>query len=289
MPPLIGARLKKEQTAAWLDGLASHLYPGEEVSALARTNLMQPNCNAIAITNARIVAFHGRDVARIGVKREVAADQIDRVGVPGKLSGLVLIVKTKTDEVVTFGALRGADFDLVHDAVEQLAASGPAPAVSAWLATRYEQERQMATAWVHLELIGESPSEQAWQLLKEHSTLGDTAWFVIGAKDRGAFAAFDDHCVIVKAGGTTSFPGRKIITFRYADIAGIEYNSGSAVGALEVLTAEDKNHANKDRWIPGLHNPSTSPNALPLDADTYREALPRLNEVRERIVNAQRH
>jgi hypothetical protein len=125
-------------------------------------------------------------------------------------------------------------------------------------------------------------------LLKEHSTLGDTAWFVIGARDRGAFAAFDDHCVIVKTGATASFPGRKITTFRYADIAGIEYNSGSVEGALEVVMAEDKNHANKERWIPGAHNPRTLPNAIPLDADTYRDALPRLNEVRERIVNAQR-
>jgi hypothetical protein len=288
MLPLIGAKLKKVQAAAWLDGLANHLYPGEEVTTLARANLMQPNCNAIAITNARVVAFHGRDVARNGVKTEVAADQIDRVAVPRKISGFLLTVKTKTGEILTFGALRGADFDLIHDAVEQLAASGPAPTVAAWLARRYEQQRQMAAAWTHLELIGESPSDQAWQLLKDHSTLGDTARFVIGARDRGAFAAFDDHCVIVKAGGTTSFPGGKINAFRYADIAGIEYNDRPVEGALEVLMAEDKNHANKDRWIPGMHNPRTSPNALPLDADTYRDALPRLNEVRERIVNAQR-
>jgi hypothetical protein len=288
MPPLIGAKLKNEQAAAVLDGLANHLYPGEEVTTLARTNLMQPNSNIIAVTNARVVAFHSRDVARNGVKREVAADQIDRVGVPRNVSGLLLIVKTKTGEVLTFGALRGADFDLIHDAVDQLAASGPAPTVAAWLATQYEQERQIATAWAGVELIGESPSDQAWQMLKDHSTVGDIAWFVIGASDRNAFAAFDDHCVIVKASGTANFPGRKVITFRYADIAGIEYNSGSAGGALEVLMAKDKNRANKDRWIPGAHNPRISPNALPLDADTYRAALPRLNEVRERIVNAQR-
>jgi hypothetical protein len=288
MPPLIGAKLKNVQADAWLDGLANHLYPGEEVTALARTNLMQPNCNAIAITNARVVAFHGRDVARNGVKREVAADQIERVGIPRKISGHFLIVETKTGEVLTFGALRGADFDLIHDAVGQLAASGPAPAVAAWLAARYEQERQIASAWEHLELIGESPSDQAWQLLKEHATQGDTAWFVVGARDGGAFAAFDDHCVIVKPGGPTTFPGRKINTFRYADIAGIEYKAGSVEGALEVLMAEDKNHANKDRWTPGAHSPRTSPNALPLDADTYRDALPLLNGVRERIANAQR-
>ena len=294
MTPLIGSKLNQKVATAQLAGLAKHLLPGEEVIAVAKTNLMQPMCNAIAVTNARIVAFHGRDVERRGVRRQVAADQIDQIELPRKLSGSVMMVKTTTEEVVGFGALPGADFELIVGAARQLAASGVAPAVAAWLKAHAERQRQEATAWAGVAVVGDRPSERAWQLLKHQAAGGDIARFVVGARDGGAFAAFADRCVIVKIGVVTGFRAtrgpstEKVNAFRYADITGIEFSRGTVGGALIIRTSNDHGFADKEHGSPGAINPYALPNALPLDAHTYQRASPLLDDVRAKIVEAKR-
>jgi hypothetical protein len=291
MTTLIGAKLKDKDAAAWLSSLAYHLHPGEKVAALTKTNLLQPNCNAVAITNARIVAFHSRDVAHKGVKREIAADQIGQVEGSNKVSGSFLIV-TKSGQTVTFGALSRADFDLIRGAAERLTAAGVDPEIAAKLTAERARAERAADAWAQIEVFGEPPSDRTWQVLKDYAPAGEFAWFAIGTKDRGVFAAFSEHCMIVKIGGIAGFsarsPGAGITTFRYADITEVEYRAGAMDVTVELLTARPEDSPRRAQWGSNIGGAYASSNAFRLDKNTFSNALPRLNEMRLKMAEAKR-
>ncbi len=300
MTPLIGAKLKEKHATAWLGGLANHLYPGEEVVAITKTDLMRPMCNALAVTNARIVAFYGPEVAAKGIRREISANEIGQIEVQKKFSGQSLIIKSRAGEDLNFGAPPDPDVDLIRGAAEQLTLAGAAPNVLESMAAQHERQGEEAAAWARVEVVGQHPSDKASKVLKDHASPGETPWFVVGAGIKGCFAAFDDRCMIIKVGGMTSlmagsFGGGRITTFHYTEITGIEYNSGMVTGVLEVLTPSYQGSANKDYWRgtnkgrnADANDPWTLSNTLPLEKTTYQAALPRLNEMRSRIAESKR-
>lgn len=126
----------------------------------------------------------------------------------------------------------------------------------------------------------------------------DLPWLVLVSWGEGALAAFDNRAVIMKVGAYTALAagamgGGRVATFHFSDITGIEYNSGMLQGVLEILTPSYQGSANKDYWR-GSHrsrnadanDPRTLSNTLPLAKQTYRAALPGLNELRDRISKA---
>ena len=90
-----------------------------------------------------------------------------------------------------------------------------------------------------------------------------------------------------------SFGGARIATFSYADITGVEYNSGFVTGVIEVLTPSYNGTSNRDYWRGTFssrnadsNDPWTLSNTLPFDKLTYRQAAPHLAELRRRITEA---
>lgn len=186
-------------------------------------------------------------------------------------------------------------------AARQLAASGVPAEVSRAMSAQAEAVSQVTSAWAQVEVIGRNPNGTAWKALKDHASPGETPWFVIGAEiGAGLFAAFQDRCMIVKVGAMTglmagTLGGGRITTFHYSEITGIEYNSGMINGVLEVLTPSYQGTANKDFWRAtnqsrnaDSNDPWTLSNTLPVNKLLYQKALPRLNEMRAKLIDAKR-
>jgi hypothetical protein len=300
MQPVVGSKVKDRHAQKWLDELTSHLFPGEVVTTLSRTNLGRPLCDGLAVTNARVVVFQSNDIAK-GVKRSVHAGDIAHVEVMKKtLSPNTLAVTVRNGEQVSFGDIPAPDLDLVLGAVQQLGVSGPAPDVVRAIAHQAEDDRQAADAWAQVPVVGTVPSEKAWKSLKDHCSPGELPVFVIGSGTGGIFAALRDRAMIIKVGAMTSMMagslgGGRVTTFPFSEITGIEYNAGFVNGVLEVLTPSYSGTANKDYWRGSnkgrnadANDPWTLSNCLPLPKPVYQQALPRLNEMRAHIAQLKR-
>jgi hypothetical protein len=301
MDVAVGAKLREKTSARWLQTLPDRLYPGEQVTALSRTSIRRPMCDGLVVTTARIAAFFSPELASKGFAREVLADQIAELEVrKGKLSPNLLRVSTRDGEQLSFGDIPSQDVGLVLGAARQLAAAGLSSDVRDAVRDRQRAASAADDAWRGVTVIGSAPSDKAWKAIRDHSMPGEVAWFVIGNGAAGVFAAFADRCMMVKVGGMAGFMsgslgGGRITTFPYAEVTGIEYNSGLASGVLEILTPSYSGSANKDYWRgtdksrnADANDPWTLSNTLPLPKAVYQAGLPRLNEMRARIAEAKR-
>lgn len=301
MQPMIGSKLKEKHATKWLSALAGRLFPGEAVSAVAKTSSARPLLDGVAVTNARVMAFYSGDIESKGFRLEVRADDLAQVEVVKRFGTSSLAITSRRSGTTSFGAVPEPDMELIVGAVRQLAATGPAPAVHQAMAHQAGLDRQAQEAWSRVPVVGGAPNEATWKALKDHSSPGETAWFVVsGVSAGGVFAAFGDRCMIVKIGAMTSFMagslgGGRVTTFPYSEITAIEYNAGMVTGVLEVLTASYSGRANKDYWRGSnksrnadANDPWTQSNTLPLGRLEYQQALPKLNEIRTRIAEIKR-
>lgn len=138
-------------------------------------------------------------------------------------------------------------------------------------------------------------SNKALDAIRDHGRNGEQPWFILGNGIAGALAAFEDRLLIVKVGALTSFMagsmgGGRITTLYFRDITGIEFNAGLAEAVLEVSTPAYEASGNKDSWRganasrnANSSNPWTLSNTLPINRALYAEALPYLNDLRDRI------
>jgi hypothetical protein len=297
MAPVTGAKLKDNTAQLWLGGLAGVMYPGEEVTTVAKTSSVKPLLDGLAVTTARVVAFLGNDLTTSGrLKVSISGTEIETVAVQSKrFTGDQLVVTAHDGTEISFGVILGPDKDLLVGAIGQLAATGVPQDVGQAMAAHNQQTAQVNEAWAQVPVVGGNPTEKAWKAIRDHATPGETPWFVIGSGVKGVFAAFEDRCMIVKTGAMTSMMagslgGGRTTTFHYSDITGIEYNSGLLAGVLEVLTPSYQGTSNKDYWRgttkkrnANSDDPWTLSNCLPLDKPVYQKALPRLNEMRAKI------
>lgn len=300
--PAIGSKVKDKQARAWLPALEQRLYDGERITALSRTNLIRPMADGVVVTTARVTAFSGALVASEKVAVEVFADNIGTVGFQKRFTGKnCLVVTTRDGHELNFGDIPADDAQLVIGAVQQLAVAGMPPEVHRAASEKAAAAAQSDAAWGAVRIVGNRPSDRAWKVVREHAMPGEIPWFVLGADIAGgALAAFEDRCMIIKVGTMTSmmtgsFGGGRITTFPFTDITGVEYNSGMLNGVLEVLTPSYQGSSNKDYWRGSFSsvnsnsdNPWTLSNTLPLGKPLYQQALPLLNELRNKISVAKR-
>lgn len=141
-------------------------------------------------------------------------------------------------------------------------------------------------------------SKKGLEEIDNHCRPEEVPKFIIGSGTGGALAAFEDRCLIVKKGGMTSFMtgalgGGRVTTFMYAQITGIEYNSGFVSGVLEILTPSYQGSANKDYWRgtarsrnADSNDPFTLSNTLPLSKQEHELARPLIDELRKLIAQA---
>jgi hypothetical protein len=302
MHPEIGSKVKDKQAAAWIPALQQRLYPGEQVTALSRTNLLRPMADGLTVTTARITAFAAAQLQAGKVAVEVLADGIARVELQKRFTGRnCLLATTRDGTEVNFGDIPAADAPMVLAAAQRLAAAGLPPDVRHAASRQTAATAEAEAAWSRVRTAGGRLSSKTWSAIREHAMPGETAWFVVGAEaGGGALAAFADRCLIVKVGAMTSMMagslgGGRITTFPYGEITGIEYNAGMLNGVLEILTPSYQGSGNKDYWRGTFkstnadsNNPWTLSNTLPMGKPLYQQALPLLNEMRARIAEAKR-
>lgn len=302
MHPAIGTKVKDKQVKLWMPALQQVLYPGEQITAISRTNLLKPMADGLCVTTARVVAFYGTTVAGGKVAVQALADNILSVSLQSRFTGRnCLVVATRDGNELNFGDIPSDDAQMVLPTVERLAATGLPPGVHTAATHQARADAAAEAAWTQVRVVGNQPNSKTWKAIREHAAPGEVAWFVVGAETSGgALAAFADHCMIVKVGAMTSmmagsFGGGRITTFPYGEITGIEYNSGMLNGVLEVLTASYQGSANKDYWrgtFKSVNSDSNNPwilsNTLPIGKPIYQQALPLLNEMRAKIAEAKR-
>lgn len=126
---------------------------------------------------------------------------------------------------------------------------------------------------------------------------GETPAFIVGEGMAGGLVAFSDRCMIIKKGALAglmsgSVGGGRTATFMYADVTGIEYNSGWVNGVLEILTPSYQGSANKDFWRGSgkgrnadSNDPWTLSNTLPLTKSLYEQARRKIDRMRQMIAD----
>jgi Short C-terminal domain len=119
-------------------------------------------------------------------------------------------------------------------------------------------------------------------LAEQNIAPGESVRFCLVGTGNQGFVALDDRLLIVKTGfmAGTSFGGRAT-SFRYADIAGVQVNTGLVKGTIEVHTAAMgatkasdfwSNDENKDPW--------KLPNCIPIEKKNLSDYQPYLEDLR---------
>jgi hypothetical protein len=151
-----------------------------------------------------------------------------------------------------------------------------------------------ATEW-----RGARVTQKALEAIRLECGPGENPWLVLNpAGFTGLLAAFEDRLVIIKAGAMTSalagsFLGKRVASFHYKDITGIEFNAGMVNGVLEILTPSYDGSANRDFWVgttrrrnANSNDPFTLSNTLPMLKSEYKQFHPDIVQLRSRISSA---
>ncbi|MCJ0907054.1 SHOCT domain-containing protein [Rhodococcus sp. ARC_M6] len=311
MKPVFSPRLKEKTAEKWLAKLTSHLLPGEQVWALARTSQVRPSMDGIAVTNARLLGFSGIDADAKGAKVAVDADDIIRYEFVKKYSGPYLIVTTQTQESLVFGLIHADEIEFVCHYVDFLISTGFSAEVRDAIRTHEANTAQQAASAAQAEqnlaarrnsvnIVGSPLKDKGWITIHDHAAPGEVPWFILNNGSAGFLAAFEDRLIIAKVGGMAGFMtgalgGGRVTSFPYTDITNIEYNSGMVNGVLEILTPSYQGTANHDYWRSSnksrnraTDDPWTLSNCLPLQKMLHSQALPRINELQRKIADAKR-
>ncbi|MCT2582371.1 SHOCT domain-containing protein [Actinophytocola gossypii] len=286
MQLLVGGKVKDKRRDAWLASLAHRLQPGEQVLALVRNGLLRPLCDGLAVTNARILAFYGAEVEFNGARLEVFASDLARVEIDLRRGSHYLVAHRRSGDELVLGSVDKQDATAVRQIAEQLCMTGTPTDLQGPVLAQVAEVSVGRDRWDQVEVIGNAPSEEAWQTLRDHATPDEAPLFVIGTGAGGVFAAFTDRCMIVKVGALTAITADsrgdgRATTFPYGEITAIEYKAGLASGVLEILTPGHRGTAD-------ANDISTLSNTLPLSTTIYRQVASRLDELRARITEAKR-
>lgn len=147
----IAPSVKRRTADRWVEALAGHLYPGEIAWAVSSTSAMYPPCDGLVITNARLLAFTGRDVGVTGPKSGVDADNIHGFDFIAYGSARTLVVATRSGQKMSFGSISDEDAPFIGHYLHHLIAAGfpagmraAADALRAEAQTRSDAERRAA-------------------------------------------------------------------------------------------------------------------------------------------------
>ncbi len=308
MTMALGSGIKPAKADLWAQALAPLLLPGEEVRLLVKGAFANMGGDLVAITNLRLLGAATQQHCR--VRSEIALADVASVAPASRMGrpAVGLAMKDGSQRKITLMSLRSADADekLTGNVLYGLLQEEPTPELRDAQAAQ-DARRQAAAAaltqakdglWPNTTVIGSRPREKAAETVLAHCREGESPWLIISSLGQGLLAAFDDRLIIVKTGAWTGLAsgamgGGRIASFSFDQITGIEYNSGLMMGVLEVLTPSYSGGANKDFWRGAdrslnkdNNNPNTLSNTLPVDKAMHAQALPHLNELRDRISKA---
>jgi Short C-terminal domain len=137
-------------------------------------------------------------------------------------------------------------------------------------------------------------SRRVFKALDEQCSRDEEILFCLRGKFSQALVALPSRLLVIKPGfmaGVTF--GRRITTFLYADITGIEINTGFGTGVIEISTPSYPATAEKD-WNFGTmfrnndRNPMRVSNCLPFWTVNLKHYQPYLERLRRLIAQAKR-
>ncbi len=306
-----GSGIKDSKGEVWAQALRPALLPGESIVLLVKGNLGGLTDDLTAVTNLRLLTAQTAQHCR--VRGELHLDEIRSAAPAGSRvgrKGVTLTLRNGEQRRLTLSAMRAGDDEaVVADTVNALLRAEMAPelrsARDADQAARVEHSARLEAAkqgrWPQgVVVVGSRPRAKGAETIVAHCRPGEIPWLIIASLGEGVLAAFDDRLIIVKTGAITAFQagalgGGRVTTFPYDHVTGIEYNSGLLTGVLEILTPSYSGTENKDYWRglgrnpnSDVNNPRALSNTLPLDKPTHAQALPHLNELRQRISQSKR-
>lgn len=273
------------------------LVAGETIWFVGPCNNLRPVTDALVITSARVLGLSGPTIsfeARHGTIRTVVPD--------GAKQSITVATDTTS---MTFKLVPREDHDRIGQWINYGATVTPSAQLVAGLEARAGQieqhELSTGTSWPESTVVVGRVSAKAGRAVRRVCHSGKAPWLILSPSGAtGVLAAFDDRVAIIKTGAMTSMMagslgGERTATFHYADITGLEYNSGFMNGVLEILTPSYDGSANKDFWRGSTssrnansNDPFTLSNTLPLPKAEYTRALTHINEMRRLISEAKR-
>jgi hypothetical protein len=285
----VDSNVKAKDLDRLMPQLAGQLVEGEQPVLLMGGGSMRPLVDLLLVTSARLMAFQRAAVAA-GPRFE---------GRPGfstlEADGRKLRIRNSDGTELVFAMSKD---DVARTVATVHGQPAPDPAVWAALSASAMGAAATGDAWAKVLVVGEvkTVNKPTWKALRDAAYGDEVPIFVItGVGGAGVLAAFEDRCMIVKAGVMTglmagSLGGSRQATFHYAEITGIEFNSGMLSGVLEVLTPSYQGTANKDYWRGSTksrnadsNDPWTLSNCLPLSKGGHASAQAEINELRRRI------
>lgn len=277
----------------------SQLFQGEDVWFLGECNNLRPMLSEIAITPLRVVGLIGTEL-----KFEAAYGQITQFTADTAKNAVEVVCSDGRS--VVFKNVPAEDMGAIRHYYEH-GRSHPAPEHLVRTANETVRARSAASAraadaaklhWPQSAIRGPLTKKASEAILRQcHDQ--EQPWLILTSDGgAGCLVGFGDRAVIIKTGALTSFMagslgGERSATFHFADITGIEYNSGMVSGVLEILTPSYNGTANRDYWRGAnqsrnadANSPWTLSNCLPLNKSEYRNYLPEINELKARIGQA---
>lgn len=293
---ITGRSVSPRKARRWQAALDGVLAPGEVVFGLFQLDKLKPMTSALVITNARIFGLEPTKASAVTTEasRSTVKDVFIRDGVN-------LGVQLASGDELKYGYVKKADVDDIRAVLargfdQHLAASLDAASASVPEPDEASAARAALDAVSRGSRLYAKQAEEILACCRE----GELPVFVISTGMAGALAAFEDRCIIVKAGGLSGYMagasfGGRVSTFYFTDITGVEYNAGLLNGVLEILTPSYQGTANKDFWRgttkgrnADSNDPWTLSNTLPLSKHEHEQVRPEIERLHEMIVTAKR-
>lgn len=134
--------------------------------------------------------------------------------------------------------------------------------------------------------------------IEAHLLADEKVLVLIASPGAGYLVATEGRCLILKVSVwqsilAGSLGGGRVASFYYADINGLEYNSGLVSGVLQIRTASYESSGNKDFWRGAgarrnsdTNDPFTLSNTLPLTRLEYTESQALIHKIQALIARA---
>jgi hypothetical protein len=112
-------------------------------------------------------------------------------------------------------------------------------------------------------------------------------FYLLGTNSQG-IVALKDRLLVIKPGWEAGAAfGARVTSFHYADITGIEFNTGMLMGVLEINTPAYQGTPGKDYWSIGKdRDPRRVTNCIPIKKGNLKHYQPYLDRLRAMVREA---
>ncbi|WP_207843011.1 SHOCT domain-containing protein [Williamsia soli] len=273
----------------WAAALAPVLRPGEEILAFVRIARFEPQTEALAVTDFRLIGFESFSMEPRRIVLEAAVGDIQAIDIaPGPKT---LLVTTSAGRV-NFGAVSREEARFLRPYIDYLveASAGgldelprishevrapqPVSANQPVLADRRPVKKRRRSL---TRVYGSPMDDGSWSVIRDLCGPDENPWMIVNNAGVGFLAAFDDRLLISKSQANLGGRGHLTTRFLYSEIIRIDLSVGIVNDVLEVHTWRNRDAAELNRA-----------NTLPLPKELQDKVRLDLDDLRRRASDANR-